>query len=242
MYTNINKNMRLNMQVKEQFSKYASEYNSNNIIQQIVSKALVRELKIKPKKVLELGCGSGQIFKNIDFDFEYYKAIDFSQQMCDIHPKALNLDVICLDFDSDNFFDNIKDENYDLVLSSSALQWSKDLSKIVKALSDISNNISMVLFTSNTFKTIFELTNTLSPILDITCIQNAFDKFYRCEYEIIDYKLEFQNKKDLFSYIKNSGVSGETNSLSFKDAKYLYKNYDKNYLEFEVVFIKGTKC
>lgn len=242
MYTNINKNMRLNMQVKEQFSKYASEYNSNNIIQQIVSKALVRELKIKPKKVLELGCGSGQIFKNIDFDFEYYKAIDFSQQMCDIHPEALNLDVICLDFDSDNFFDNIKDENYDLVLSSSALQWSKDLSKIVKALSDISNNISMVLFTSNTFKTIFELTNTLSPILDITSIQNAFDKFYRCEYEIIDYKLEFQNKKDLFSYIKNSGVSGETNSLSFKDAKYLYKNYDKNYLEFEVVFIKGTKC
>jgi malonyl-CoA O-methyltransferase len=230
------------MQVKEQFSKYANEYNSNNIIQQIVSKALVRELTIKPKRVLELGCGSGQIFKNIDFDFEYYKAIDFSQQMCDIHPKTLNLDVICLDFDNDQFFDNIKDENYDLVLSSSALQWSKDLSRIVKALSAISNNISMVLFTSNTFKTIFELTNTVSPILDITSIKDSFDKFYKCEYEVLDYKLEFNNKKELFSYIKNSGVSGETNSLSFKEAKYLYKNYDKNYLEFEVVFIKGTKC
>ncbi len=227
--------------VQKEFSKHANEYNHYNIIQQIVSKALVRELPFKPKRILELGCGSGQIFKNIDFDFEYYKAIDFSQNMCDIHPKKENLDIVCLDFDSEEFYDNIKKDSYDMVLSSSALQWSQNLSKIVKSLQSISPNINMVLFTSQTFKTIFELTGKKSPILDIDSIKKAFDEYYSCEYEILNYKLEFDDKKKLFDYIKNSGVSGGS-KLIYKEAKHLYKNYSLEYLEFEVVFIKGKRC
>jgi len=228
--------------VQKQFSKHANEYNSHNIIQQIISKALVRELKSEPKRILELGCGSGQVFKNITFNFDHYKAIDFSQEMCDIHPKHQNLELVCLNFDTDEFHENIQNEKYDIVLSSSALQWSNNLTKIIKTLSTVSNEVHMVLFTSNTFKTIFELTEANSPILDLESIKKSFDKFYQCKYEVLNYKLEFENKKDLFSYIKNSGVSGETSSLSFKKAKHLYKNYNLGYLEFEVVFIKGTKC
>ena len=227
--------------VNKEFSKHAEEYNHYNIVQQIVSKALVRELGFKPRRILELGCGSGQVFKNIDFDFEYYKAIDFSQNMCDIHPKQKNLDIVCVDFDSSDFHNTIKGDKYDIVLSSSALQWSKDLKKIIQNLAMVAENIHMVLFTSNTFKTIFSLTNTHSPILDITTIKDAFDTYYNCEYEILNYKLEFNDKKKLFDYIKNSGVSGGQ-KLSYKEAKKLYQNYDLNYLEFEVIFIKGTKC
>jgi len=227
--------------VQKEFSKHANEYNHYNIIQQIVSRALVRELPFKPKRILELGCGSGQVFRNIDFDFEYYKAIDFSQNMCDIHPQKENLDIVCLDFDSEEFYDNIKEDSYDMVLSSSALQWSQNLSKIVKFLQSISPNINMVLFTSQTFKTIFELTGKKSPILDIDSIKKAFDEYYSCEYEVLNYKLEFDDKKKLFDYIKNSGVSGGTR-LSYKEAKQLYQNYSLDYLEFEVVFIKGKRC
>jgi len=228
--------------VQEEFSKHAKQYNSYNIIQQIISKALVRELHFQPKRILELGCGSGQIFKNINFSFDYYKAIDFSQKMCDIHPKNKNLKIECLDFDTKEFHQNIQNEKYDIVLSSSALQWSNDLTKIIQSFSNISNKVHMVLFTANTFKTIFELTNTKSPILDLKQIKKSFDKFYRCEYEVLNYKLEFENKKDLFNYIKNSGVSGDKKTLSFEQAKHLYKNYNLGYLEFEVVFIKGNKC
>ena len=226
--------------IQQQFSKYANQYNKYNIIQQIVSKALVRDIGFKPKRILELGCGSGQVFKNIDFKFDYYKAIDFSYDMCKIHPKVKNLDIVCLDFDSDELEENLKDEQYDIVLSSSALQWSKDLTNIINTLHKVSNKIDMVLFTSNTFKTIFKLTNTKSPILDIDTIKQSFDEFYKCEYEIIEYKIEFTNKKDLFKYIKNSGVGGGNNILSYTKAKQLYKNYHLNYLEFEVVFIKGN--
>lgn len=225
------------MQIKNQFSKYANEYKSHNIIQQICAKSLVRELKSKPKRILELGCGSGQVFRNIDWELDFYKAIDASASMCELHPRTKNLEVKCLNFDTKEFLDEIKDDKYDIVLSSSALQWSSNLSLIIETLSKITPEINAVLFTSNTFKAIQDITNTSSPILDEQSIKNAFSKYFNCEFETILYKLEFDNKKELFDYIKKSGVSGEK-SLSFEMAKKLYKEYNLNYLEFEVIFVK----
>ena len=226
------------MSVKNQFSKYAKEYQNHNIIQQIVAKSLVRELNFKPKRILELGCGSGQVFSHISWEIDFYKAIDFSASMCELHPKASNIEVKCFDFDTQEFINEIKSDSYDIVLSSSALQWSKDLSKIIKHLSYITNEINAVLFTSNTFKTIQDITKIKSPILDEFSIKKAFSKYFECEFETIMYKLEFDDKKELFDYIKKSGVSGGNTSLDFKEAKKLYKEYNLNYLEFEVIFVK----
>lgn len=226
------------MSVENQFSKHANDYGSYNIIQQIISKALVREMQSKPKKILELGCGSGQVFSNINRNVEYYKAIDFSQSMCDIHPRASNLEVKCFDFDSKEFFDDIKDQKFDIVLSSSAMQWSQNLSKLVYRLTTVSDIIHAVLFTSNTFKTIQDITGKQSPILDIETIKKSFLEHCECEFETFNYDLKFDSKKELFKYIKNSGVSGESN-LTFKEAKELYRKYDKDYLEFEVIFVKA---
>lgn len=226
------------MSIKNEFSKHANEYNNHNIIQQIIAKSLVRELKSKPSRILELGCGSGQVFSHISWPIEFYKAIDFSEEMCKLHPISSNIEVKCFDFDTEEFLNEIKNNSYDIVLSSSALQWSKDLDKIVKHLALITNEINAVLFTSNTFKTIQNITNSKSPILDESEIKKAFSNHFVCKFETIMYKLEFENKKDLFDYIKKSGVSGGSNSLDFKKAKKLYKEYNLNYLEFEVIFVK----
>ncbi len=225
------------MSEKNSFSKYANHYDSYNIIQQIVAKALIRELSFKPKKILELGCGSGQIYRNITWDIEKYTAIDSSLQMCELHHKDKKVEVICANFDDSDFFNIIKDKKYDMVISSSALQWSKDLTKLIGYLSKVTNNINAVLFTSNTFKTIQKITEQDSPILDEKSIKNAFSKYFDCTFEKIEYKLQFDSKKELFSYIKKSGVSGKS-ALDFKVAKKLHKEYNLNYLEFEVIFVK----
>ncbi|AXX93653.1 methyltransferase [Malaciobacter molluscorum LMG 25693] len=225
------------MSVKNEFTKHAKDYNNNNIIQQIIAKALVREINNNPEYILELGCGSGQVFKNINWNIKKYNAIDFSSSMCKLHPRGKNIQIDCFDFDSQDFFDFLKDKHFDIVLSSSAMQWSKDLKKLVSKLKDCTNKIDAVLFTSNTFKTIQEITNTKSPILSSIEIKKAFEYSFNCEFEIYNYNLEFDDKKIMFDYIKNSGVSGG-NSLSFKDAKKLYKEYKLNYLEFEVIFVK----
>ena len=227
------------MTISKNFSNHANDYDNNNIIQRIVSKALVREIKNKPKNILELGCGSGQIFREISWPINKYKAIDFSQKMCDIHPKNQNTEIKCFDFDSDKFYDDIKDDYYDLVISSSAMQWSKDLGKLLKRLFSITSKIDCVLFTSNTFKSIYEITKQKPAILSTEEIKNSFNK-YNSAYEVFNYQIDFSTKKELFAYIKNSGVQGDV-KLSYIDAKNLYKNYDKLYLEFEVIFIKSNK-
>jgi malonyl-CoA O-methyltransferase len=228
------------MYEKNQFCKYANQYNQNNIIQQIVSKALVRDIDFKPKTILELGCGSGQVFRYINWNFSSYIAIDASQQMCNLHPKAKNLVIKCFDFDSDDFFDFIKNKQFDMILSSSALQWSKDLDKLLSKLVLCSNKIETVLFTSNTFASIYKITHQKSSVLSLDQIQKSFSKYYECEFEVLQYKLMFDSKKEMFRYIKNSGVSSSS-ILSYKDAKKLYNSYELDYLEFEVVFIKGKK-
>jgi malonyl-CoA O-methyltransferase len=159
---------------QNQFSKYAKQYGQNNIIQQIVSKALIRDIKFAPKNILELGCGSGQVFKHISWSFDRYKAIDSSNKMCLLHPKSKNLEVVCLDFDSDEFFAKIKNEKYDIVISSSALQWSKNINKLVKNISKITKNINVVLFTANTFQAIYNITKQKSPILTTNEIKTVF--------------------------------------------------------------------
>ena len=226
------------MSIKNQFSKHADEYNDFNIIQQIAAKALVRDIKNKPKKILEIGCGSGQVYKYISWDVEKYNAIDFSSSMCELHPTNDIVDISCYDFDSEEFFNFLQNKHFDIVISSSAMQWSKDLSKLIKHIAKTTNEINAVLFTSNTFKTIQELTNSKSPILSSENIKNAFLDHFNCEFEIHNYNLEFENKKELFDYIKKSGVSGGQTSLDFKKAKKLYKDYKLNYLEFEVIFVK----
>lgn len=228
------------MSVKNQFSKHANEYNNHNIIQQIAAKALVRDIKNEPRRILEIGCGSGQIYKYISWDIDYYRAIDFSSSMCELHPKASNVEIQCHDYDSEDFFASIKNEKFDTIISSSAMQWSKDFNKLISKLHEVTNDINAVLFTSNTFKTIQEITGNKSPILELEEIKEVFSKYFNCDFEVHNYKLEFENKKDLFNYIKKSGVSGNTNELDFKMAKKLYKEYDLNYLEFEVIFIKTT--
>lgn len=226
------------MSVKNQFSKHANQYNNFNIIQQLAAKALVRDIKNTPKTILELGCGSGQVFKYINWKLDSYTAIDFAPSMCELHPRDTNIEVKCFDFDSEAFFDFLKNKNFDLILSSSAMQWSKNLSKLIGNLSTCTKEINAVLFTSNSFKTIQELTNTKSPILSLKSIKEAFLTHFECEFEVHNYNLEFENKKDLFDYIKKSGVSGASSTLDFKTAKKLYKDYKLNYLEFEVIFVK----
>jgi malonyl-CoA O-methyltransferase len=159
--------------------------------------------------------------------------------MCQLHPKAPFVDIECISFDDRKFFKTIKNIKFDIVISASALQWSKDLPKLLSRLKLSTDQIYAALFTSNTFKTIHNITKQKSPILDIDTIKNSFLLDYNCSFEVYNYDLKFDTKKELFDYIKHSGVGASSNKLSFKEAKYLYKEYNLDYLEFEVIFIKA---
>ncbi len=225
------------MNIAKEFSRFATSYNEINIIQKEVAYKLVKYLKFSHyNSVLDLGCGGGEVYKNLikeKISIDKFVGVDISNEMLKIHPKSQNIELICSNFENIKIFNK-----YDIVVSSSALQWSKDLNSTLLKITKLSDNFIFAIFTSNTFKTLHQVANIKSPIYSKDYLIKNINKYFNAKYETISYKLEFENTYKMLEYIKKSGVSSGEKKLSFKEIKNLIKSYPLNYLEFEVLFVK----
>lgn len=225
------------MRVHEEFSRYACVYGEVNVIQAKVAQKLLESTCDTPENILDLGCGSGTLFSRINWDIKRFVGIDFSQEMLDYHPKPPNCELILGDFNAAELFDNLHNESFDHIYSASALQWADDLDTVLKEISKLKSPVSLAIFTSGTFKTLYE-TAGLSPILKSSdeMIEIA-SRHFEAQYEIVRYVLEFDSVREMFRYIKRSGVSAGRRVLDFTQTKRLMESYPLKFLEFEVVFI-----
>jgi malonyl-CoA O-methyltransferase len=97
--------------------------------------------------------------------------------------------------------------------------------------------VSLAIFTSGTFKTLYEAAK-LPPILKSSDeVMEIANRHFSAQFEIVRYALEFDTVREMFRYIKRSGVSGGRRVLDFSQTKRLMECYPLNFLEFEVVFI-----
>jgi len=222
----------------KEFTKNALYYERYNIIQKKVAQKLIEKIKKPYKKILDLGCGSGEIYKNLPLKPNLFIGVDLSPIMCKLHPKNKNIKIINDSFENINLFRKLKSISpFDLIISSSALQWSKDLDFIFYNLNSLKGDWLFSIFCDGTFKTIREITNQNSPLPKREEIIKTALKYGKCEFEIINYRLFFKDNISKFRYIKRSGVSGGEKRLSYKEIKNLIKNYPLSYLEFEVLYI-----
>jgi len=227
------------MKVSTEFSKNANHYEEHNSVQNQVIEKLLSSVKNRPQYILDLGCGSGSLCRKIDWKYEHFVGVDFAPGMLEIHPKSKKIEAIYGDFNDINLFENLATYKFDHLFSASALQWAEDLEKVFKNIQSLNIPLSLAIFTSGTFKTLNE-TAGLKPLLRSTKeIKTLQKRYFDAEFEVVKYKLVFDDVREMFQYIKKSGVSGSRNLLSFKQMKELMKNYPLNYLEFEVVFIKS---
>ncbi|PLY14877.1 methyltransferase domain-containing protein [Sulfurimonas xiamenensis] len=225
------------MKVSLEFSKYALEYNKYNIIQNMVIQKLLSHVTKKPKNILDLGCGSGAICKAINWEYQHFTGVDFAPGMLKLHPKSSKIECVYGDFNDDTLFENMLTYIYDFVFSASALQWADDLDRVFCKIKELNAPVALAIFTSNTFKTINETASIDSILRSADEINALQKKYFDAEFEIVNYKLEFESTRDMFKYIKKSGVSGSRKILSYKESKKLLYEYPLNYLEFEVAFI-----
>ena len=225
------------MKISKEFSKHAFEYESYNDIQRRVADKLLSRVDSKPKRILDLGCGSGAICKSIDWEYTHFVGVDFAPAMLELHPKSLTTESIYGDFNDTALFENLKTNKYDYIFSASALQWSKNLDETFKEIKALNAPISLAIFTSATFKTLNETASIESLLKSKEEINELQKKYFDVNFEVMTYKLEFGSVREMFRYIKHSGVSGSRNLLSIKEMKQLMREYPINYLEFEVVFL-----
>jgi malonyl-CoA O-methyltransferase len=231
--------------VAQEFSRFANDYNQYNIIQREVAKKLLSLLPKKEyKSIVDIGCGSGEIYKNIvanHIKFIEFTGVDISNEMLKLHPNSECITLVQDDFDRDERFDALAD-NYDVVLSSSAIQWSSNLDATLKAISLLSSEFYLSIFTAETFHTLHEVADIKSPIYDTNELYQVIDRYFKASYETIEYRLYFDNTYDMLRYIKKSGTSGGERYLGYSETKRLIDSYPLSYLEFEVLFVSATKC
>jgi malonyl-CoA O-methyltransferase len=230
------------MQVSTEFSKYASHYGQYNVIQNKVVKHLLSFVQEKPAYILDLGCGRGAVVENIDWEYKHFVGVDFAKGMLDLHPKGQKIELIESDFNNAELFKELQKHPFDRVISASALQWAKDLEKTFCSIASLNAPVALAIFSANTFKTLNDTAN-LPPLLRSRETLEALQKRYFPDalFEVMEYKLEFENVRDIFRYIKRSGVSGSRKVLSYKETKELMQRYPNNILEFEVVFIAHVR-
>ncbi len=229
----------------KQFSRFAHQYDTYNMIQAKVANRLVGKLtETYYPCILDIGCGSGEIYKNIQtskIDFDKFIALDSSSKMLDLHPVHQNIEKISANFNTITTFNQLEILSEEtLILSSSALQWSENLDFVFEQLSQKASKAYFAIFTANTFKTLHKVANTHSPIYTENQLKKAIEKYYHATYELRAYKLEFLTIRDMFQYIKKSGVSGGERQLGYRETKQLMNNYPLTYLEFEVLFVEAT--
>ena len=231
--------------VIKEFARFAHKYDTYNVIQAEVARTLVDKLPMKKyAHILDMGCGSGEVYKNIKkkkIDFDTFVALDSSLEMLAVHPSDSTVEKVVADFNNIETFKRLEHlPRETLLLSSSALQWSEDLDFIFKQLSQKSSKAYFSIFTANTFKTLHQTAGIESPIYPLKDLKAAIEKFYHASFECKEYKLEFKTVRDMFHYIKKSGVSGGEKQLSYKQIKRLMQEYPLEYLEFEVLFVEGV--
>ncbi len=235
--------MKIKKHIKE-FSKRATSYDEYTNIQKKVAKKVIEDTKkrgVEYKKILDLGCGTGSVYKSIDWKIETFVGVDASEQMCKLHPNTKKTVVFNRDFDDRYLYEDLKKYSpFDITFSSSALQWSKNFDNILIYIKELSRDISFAIFTDGTFETIYRVSQQKSFLPDAQELVDKISSYWNIEYEIQKYRLYFEDNISKFRYIKRSGVSGGEAGLSYRQVKNLIENYPLDYLEFEVLFLSSV--
>lgn len=225
------------MNINYQFSVNADTYGRYNIIQQHVAKYLIEKIANNPSNIIDIGCGRGAVFNAIDWGLNGFLGIDFSKEMLDLHPVTQCVKLRQKDFNQQGWLQDIDGRQYDRVISASALQWATDLERTFIDIKQLNAPVSLAIFTSGTFKTLHQVASVSALLRSAEEVQQFAEKHFSATIETVRYTLKFDTVREMFRYIKKTGVSGARNVLSFQQTKALMNNYPLDHLEFEVVFI-----
>lgn len=213
------------------FNRAADSYEKFSGLQDKISQNLLEKLEclnIKPNNILDLGCGTGKNglcllnkFKKtslVNFDISENMLEQARKKIKDssvnyINDKYVNFHV-CGDMENIPFKGNL----FDLVWSSSAIQWSDNLQIVLKHIKRILKPNGIFVFSTfgpETLKELRMINEVLSNypktnnFLDIDCIRELViaEGFVNSSFDVKSYRLDYTNVEDILYDIKGVGAT-----------------------------------
>lgn len=129
-------------QVRTRFNRAHKTYDDHAAVQQEVGRRLEERfdwLKIDPKRILDLGAGTGQMTQAMQkrYPSSQVVALDLAEQMLKVIPKSGRIfkrrRVACADMHQLPFSAG----SFDVVISNFSLQWSHNLTQVMQEVARV---------------------------------------------------------------------------------------------------------
>ncbi|WP_432408320.1 malonyl-ACP O-methyltransferase BioC [Wukongibacter sp. M2B1] len=153
--------------LRRRFSRNARQYDKYARVQKIMGDSLLERIKddkIVPRNILEIGCGTGYVTRALLDSFPQAKitAVDIAPGMIeyvDSMVESDNVKLICGDIE-----DMDLNEKYDLIISNATFQWFNDFSKTLEKLVKLLNPNGVLSFSTFGEMTFTELNNCFKKV------------------------------------------------------------------------------
>lgn len=231
--------------VHQRFAKNLENYNENAKIQKRMAERLISFIKIShPKKVLEIGCGTGFLTKHISesINYETFIAIDIVEE-CKQHIHDINPNIKFITADIEDFLKE-NNETYDLIISNASLQWIDDFEGAIKALKDKLNPNGELIFSTFGNENFREIYHVLGTSLKYYSIIELNKMFPNATIEPEIHIMAFDTPKDVLKHLQLTGVNAIENTHWTKKDLINFENGYKNFcskrptLTYNPIYIK----
>ncbi len=222
-----------------QFDRFAAVYEEHSSVQAQVAKALIAGVRDQPRCIVDIGCGSGLVWRNISWPVTRFIAVDAAPNMLAQHPVAIPIEKRLGDFN--RFGADMPDAfepPLDLVISASALHWAIDLAGVLAWLKNLpARQLALALFTGETFREFHRFTAVTSPIPSRETIVDALQRAFGQTPELRTYRRHFSDTLTMLRYIKRCGISGGRARAGTSRLRQVIRDCPIRTLDFEVALL-----
>ena len=231
--------------IHDRFAKKLKSYDENARIQKRMAERLLTFVKNRsPKKILEIGCGTGFLTRLLseNINYESFIALDIVEE-CEnfIHNINPNIKFITADIE-----DYLKENNekYDLIISNASLQWIEDFENIVNTLKERLNPNGELVFSTFGNENFREIYHVFGTTLNYYSYNELTSMFPNSIVEPEIHIMAFENPKEVLRHLQQTGVNAiesihwtKKDLIKFENG---YKNLCNNRptLTYNPVYIK----
>lgn len=215
--------------IHNRFAKNLKSYDENAKIQKRMAERLMSFItNHSPKKILEIGCGTGFLTKLIseNIEFEKFIALDIVEE-CETYIKNIDTKIIFTPADVEEFLKE-NDETFDLIISNASLQWVENFENVVFALKNKLNpegELILSTFGNENFREIYHVLGTTLKYYSYNELSAMFpDSIIEPEIHI----MAFDSPKDVLKHLQLTGVNGVENQVWTKKDLIKFENGYKN--------------
>ncbi|WP_104638899.1 methyltransferase domain-containing protein [Helicobacter bizzozeronii] len=229
---------------RHSFNRVASSYALYSSVQnQIIARLLAGLAGRFYARVLDLGCGSGNVLQQLPhfkIAVGEFVGLDRSAGMLAQHPKCMegvgHVWLVCGDFESHSW------GACDLGIACSSLQWARDLAGVCGHLAQSCQQVALAIHTSASLQEVHAFLGTRSPLRDKEEVCNILDQSFKgflSQMWVENFKQTFNKREEFLDQLKLGGLLG--GGLPFSKAKALRCNAPYESLSYEAVFLVGEK-